>query len=107
MEEIPTVSEIIGISDHLGGFLLRRGCPGEKAWFLPRSTPTVGESYAVRTAAANSPRSHDLSTGFTSGMPCRRSFNIKDFIRRQRRHRAASASRPEGQGLTRHPVKAV
>src|SRR5438445_13187508 len=42
MEEIPTVSEIRGISDHLGGFLLRRGCPGEKAWFLPRSTPTVG-----------------------------------------------------------------
>jgi len=36
------VSEIIGISDHLGGFLLRRGCPGEKAWFSPRSTPTVG-----------------------------------------------------------------
>ena len=36
------MSEIIGISDHLGGFLLRRGCPGEKAWFLPRSTPTVG-----------------------------------------------------------------
>jgi len=36
------VSEIIGISDHLGGFLLRRGCPGEKAWFLPRSTPTEG-----------------------------------------------------------------
>src|SRR6266403_5304604 len=42
MEEIPTVSEIIGISDHLGGFLLRRGSPGEKAWFVPRSTPTVG-----------------------------------------------------------------
>src|SRR5882757_9523171 len=42
MEEIPTVSEIIGISDHLGGILLRRGCPGEKAWFSPRSTPTVG-----------------------------------------------------------------
>src|SRR5215469_10984065 len=42
MEEIPTVSEIIGISAHLGGFLLRRGCPGEKAWFSPRSTPTVG-----------------------------------------------------------------
>ena len=36
------MSEIIGISDHLEGFLLRRGCPGEKAWFLPRSTPTVG-----------------------------------------------------------------
>jgi hypothetical protein len=36
------VSEIIGISDHLGGFLLRRDCPGEKAWFLPRSIPTVG-----------------------------------------------------------------
>ena len=42
MEEIPAVSEIIGISDHLGGFLLRRGCPGEKAWFSPRSTPAVG-----------------------------------------------------------------
>ena len=42
MEEIPTVSEITGISDHLGGFLLRRGCPGEKAWFSPRSTPTAG-----------------------------------------------------------------
>src|SRR5258707_1130971 len=42
MEEIPTVSEIIGISDHLGGSLLRRGCPGEKAWFSPRSTPTMG-----------------------------------------------------------------
>ena len=36
------MSEIIGISDHLGGFLLHRGCPGEKAWFLPRSTPAVG-----------------------------------------------------------------
>jgi hypothetical protein len=36
------VSEIIVISDHLGGFLLRRGCPGEKAWSSPRSTPTVG-----------------------------------------------------------------
>src|ERR1700757_3386316 len=42
MEEIPTVSEIIGISEHLRGFLLRRGCPGEKAWFSPRSTPAVG-----------------------------------------------------------------
>jgi len=42
MEEIPTVSEALGISDHLGGFLLRRGCPGEKAWLSPRSTPTEG-----------------------------------------------------------------
>jgi hypothetical protein len=42
MEEIPAVSEIMGISDHLRGFLLRRGCPGEKAWFSPRSTPTMG-----------------------------------------------------------------
>jgi hypothetical protein len=36
------VSEIRGISDHLSGFLLRRGCPGEKAWSSPRSTPAVG-----------------------------------------------------------------
>ena len=36
------MSEITGISDHLGGFLLRRGCPGEEAWFSPRSIPTVG-----------------------------------------------------------------
>src|ERR1700756_4617541 len=42
MKEIPTASEIIGISDHLGGFLLHRGCPGEKAWFSPHSTPAVG-----------------------------------------------------------------
>src|SRR3981081_1874697 len=39
MEEIPTVSEIIGMSDHLGGFLRRTA---QKAWFSPRSTPTVG-----------------------------------------------------------------
>ena len=25
------MSEILGISDHLGRFLLRRGCPGESA----------------------------------------------------------------------------
>src|SRR5215471_19223595 len=42
MEGIPTVSEIVGISTHLGGFLLHRGCPGEMAWFSPRSTPTSG-----------------------------------------------------------------
>jgi hypothetical protein len=31
MEEIPTVSEIEGVPAHLGGVLLHRGCPGEKA----------------------------------------------------------------------------
>src|ERR1700757_3560526 len=42
MEAILTVSEITRISDHLGGFLLPRGCPGEKACFSPRNTPAVG-----------------------------------------------------------------
>lgn len=36
-------------------------------------TPLAKESYAVRTAASNSPRSHILSTGFTFGGTRRRS----------------------------------
>src|SRR5580704_1462439 len=93
MEEILTVSEIIGISDHLGGFLLRRGCPGEKAWFLPRSTPTVGSLTRFVPQPQTPPGLTTSPQASLPAMPCRRSFNIKDFIRRQRRHRAASPSR--------------
>ncbi len=60
------MSEIIGISDHLGGFLLRRGCPGEKAWFLPRSTPAAGSLTRVVPQPQTSP---GLTTSPQASLP--------------------------------------
>ena len=78
------------------GFLIHRGPPGGKvglvfAAYLPR-----GESYAVRTAADNSPRSHVLSTGFTSGKPCRRRFDMFDYSTMQHRSGASSPASRHG-----------
>src|SRR6266581_7225442 len=110
MEEIPTVSEIIGISDHLGGFLLRRGCPGEKAWFLPRSTPTVGSLTRFVPQPQTSP---GLTTSPQASLPACPAVGLSTSkilsdgsgdIEPPRRR--AILPRPEGQGLTRHLVMA-
>src|SRR5690348_1071076 len=66
MEVIPTLSETIGISDQLSGFLLRRGCPGEKAWFLPRSTPAVGSLTRVVPQPQTPP---GLTTSLQASLP--------------------------------------
>src|SRR6266702_2949841 len=68
MEVIPTVSEIIGISDHLGGFLFRRGCPGEKAWFSPRSTPAMG---SLTRVVPQPPTPPGLTTSPQASLPAR------------------------------------
>jgi hypothetical protein len=78
------------------GFLLRRGPPRGKvglvfAAYLPR-----GESYAVCTAADNSPRSHVLSTGFTSGESRRRSFDMYECTTTQHRSGASSSASRRG-----------
>src|SRR6266702_6797956 len=108
MEEIPTVSEIIGISDHLGGFLLRRGCPGEKAWFLPRSTPTVGSLTRFVPQPQTPP---GLTTSPQASLPACPAVGLSTSkilsdgsgdIEPPRRR--AILPRPEGQGLTRHLV---
>jgi hypothetical protein len=104
MDGIPTVSEIKGISDHLSGFL-RRTAQGRRLGFRRVVLPLWGVLRGLYRSR-KLPRSHDLSTGFTSGMSCRRSFNIKDSIRRLRRHRATSPSRypslPSRVGLAAH-----
>src|SRR6266702_3047383 len=110
MEEIPTVSEIIGISDHLGGFLLRRGCPGEKAWFSPRSTPAVGSLTRVVPQPQTPP---GLTTSPQASLPPCPAVGLSTSkilsdgsggIEPPRRR--ASLPRPDGQGLTRHLVNA-
>src|ERR1700757_1350221 len=108
MEEIPTVSEIIGISDHLGGFLLRRGCPGEKAWFSPRSTPTEGSLTRVVPQPQTPP---GLTTSPQASLPACPAVGLSTSkilsdgscgIEPPRRR--AILPRPEGQGLTRHLI---
>src|SRR5712675_3305934 len=108
MEEIPTVSEIRGISDHLGGFLLRRGCPGEKAWFLPRSTHTVGSLTRFVPQPQTPP---GLTTSPQASLPACPAVGLSTSrilsdgsgdIEPPRRR--AILPRPEGQGLTRHLV---
>jgi len=100
------VSEIIGISDHLGGFLLRRGCPGEKAWFLPRSTPPVGSLTRFVPQLQTPP---GLTTSPQASLPACPAVGLStseilsdgsDDIEPPRRR----AILPEGQGLTRHLI---
>src|ERR1700716_536675 len=107
MEEIPTVSEIIGISDHLGGFPATHG-PGEKAWFLPRSTPTVGSLTRVVPQPQTPP---GLTTSPQASLPACPAVGVSTSkilsdgsggIEPPRRR--AILPRPEGQGLTRHRV---
>ena len=102
------MSEIIGISDHLGGFLLRRGCPGEKAWFLPRSTPTVGSLTRFVPQPQTPP---GLTTSPQASLPACPAVGLSTSkilsdgsgdIEPPRRR--AILPRPEGQGLTRHLV---
>src|SRR6266704_2450976 len=109
MEEISTVSEIIGISDHFGGFLLRRGCPGEKAWFLPRSTPTVGSLTRFVPQPQTPP---GLTTSPQASLPACPAVGLSTSkilsdgsgdIEPSRRR--AILPRLEGQGLRRHLVK--
>src|SRR5580704_8391353 len=108
MEEIPTVSEIMGISDHLGGFLIRRGCPGEKAWFSPRSTPTVGSLTRFVPQPQTPP---GLTTSPQASHPACPAVGLSTSkilsdgsrgIEPSRRH--AILPRPGGRGLTRHLV---
>src|ERR1700730_519240 len=109
MEEIPIVSEIIGISDHIGGFLLRRGCPGEKAWFSPRSTPTVGSLTRFVPQPPTPPGltpSPQVSLPVCPAVGLSTSKILSDGsgdIEPPRRR--AILPRPEGQGLTRHLVR--
>jgi hypothetical protein len=102
------VSEIIGISDHLGGFLLRRGCPGEKAWFLPRSTPTAGSLTRFVPQPQTPP---GLTTSPQTSLPACPAVGLSTSrilsdgsgdIEPPRRR--SILPRPEGQGLTRHLV---
>ena len=108
VEEIPAVSEIRGISDHLGGFPLRRGCPGEKAWFSPRSTPTMGSLTRFVPQPQTPP---GLTTSPQALLPACPAVGLSTSkilsdgsgdIEPPRRR--AILPRPEGQGLTRHLV---
>src|SRR6266702_3103316 len=109
MEVIPTVSEIIGISDHLGGFLFRRGCPGEKAWFSPRSTPAMG---SLTRVVPQPPTPPGLTTSPQASLPARPAVGLSAMgilsdgsggIEPPRR--SAVLPCPEVQGLPRTPVK--
>src|SRR5713101_8204102 len=99
MEEIPTVSEIIGISDHLGGFLLRRGCPGEKAWHLPRFEPQPQTPPGLTTSPQVS-----LPACPAVGLSTAKILSDGSGDIEPPRHRAIL---PEGQGLTGHLVKTL
>ena len=105
MEEIPTVSEIRGISDHLGGFLRRTA---QKARFLPRSTPTVGSLTRFVPQPQTPP---GLTTSPQASLPACPAVGLATSkilsdgsgdIEPPRRR--AILPRPEGQGLTRHLV---
>jgi hypothetical protein len=102
------VSEIRGISDHPGGFLLRRGCPGEKVWFLPRSTPAVGSLTRFVPQLQTPP---GLTTSPQASLPACPAVGLSTSnilsdgsgdIEPPRRR--AILPRPEGQGSTRHLV---
>lgn len=104
------MSETIGISDHLGGFPLRRGCPGEKvAWFSPRSPPTMGSltrfvpQPQTPPGLTTSPRA-SLPASPAVGLSTSKILSDGSGGIEPPRHSAILPC-PEGQGLTRHLVK--
>jgi hypothetical protein len=79
-----------------GGFLLQRDCPEAHGLVFAESSHS-GELYGCEPTPC-SPRSHILSTGFTSGMPCRRF--------KERRH-SSGALRVPARGTPAPPALSI